>query len=158
MHSFGCSQNIPSYHKNYLTRKMRQMRSFFHSDISSSYNDNCLISKHRKSSVTDGTSGDSFLPELFFSRYSETFRSGSGRDNDGFGLYNFLPYKEFKWLTREVYFVYCLGFDTSPGLETLLSHMHHELSPIDAIRESRKILDHGCRGQLSTCSAPSLGL
>lgn len=67
LHCFACSQLISSDEQCHVRSKMSQMDSFFYSHISSSYDDDGFVSKEGKSSVTDSTCTNSFLPKFFFS-------------------------------------------------------------------------------------------
>lgn len=55
-HDLGGSEFITSVNKDNLTCELREMRGFFHGTISSSNNNQDLISENWECSITDGTS------------------------------------------------------------------------------------------------------
>lgn len=55
-HDLGGSEFITSVNKDYLTCELREVRGFFHGTISSSNNNQNLISENWECSITDGTS------------------------------------------------------------------------------------------------------
>lgn len=95
------------------------------------------------------------MPKLLFSWKPHPFCGCSCSNNEAICCKLFISYSNFKWRTTKIYGINSFCDNFCSGIERLLPHMHHELTSINPLRESREVFYHRCSGELSTSSNSS---
>lgn len=151
-HDFGGSELVAAVDEVDLGGEAGEEVGFFCCRVASANNGDGHVAV--EGTITGGAGGDAgFAEEFLFAFDAEEAGGGSGGDDDGLGLDDFVAAFDFDFKVAGVALDDGLGdfvFGLSSEFFSLLLHSVHELVAVDSVREAGEVFDFGGGGEKST--------